>query len=89
MKSPECIVCAAILLDDGVILCGARHWDSVMRKQMKAMGNDRYVGEQGFINQFGEFRTREQALVIVKSNGQPFNAERNGSETELFSEGLY
>jgi len=45
--------------------------------------------EQGFINQFGEFLTREEALDVVKESGQPFDIERNGHAHKLFSEGLY
>jgi len=94
IKPQQIVVCAANRFND-VILCGARHFDSVMRNQIQHMDeefkplrkNERW--EQEFINQFGEFLTREEALQVVKESGQPFNADRNGSDTELFSEGLY
>lgn len=88
-RPKEIIVCAANKMKCGVVLCGARHWDSTMVQQFRAMNIDTRIHEQGFINQFGEFRTRREAMRIVKENGQPFNVERNGCEKELFSEGLY
>jgi len=87
-KPQEIIVCAANY-KDGTIFCGARHCDRVMRYQAAAANTTLTASKQGFINQFGEFLTREEALKIVLENGQPFNSERNGSKTELFSEGLY
>jgi len=44
--------------------------------------------EEGFIDQFGDFLTREEAMQIVKENGQPFNKERNGCNKDLYSEGI-
>lgn len=88
-KPQQIIVCAANKFDN-VILCGARHWDKVMRAQADAMGIRGGREEQGFIDQFGDFLTREEAMAIVKMNGQSFNIKRNGgSDNELFSEGLY
>lgn len=91
-KPQEVIVCAANkcpVAGGFVLLCGARHWDTIMGGQAKAIGIRGGLEEQGFINQFGEFRDRKEALAIVKANGQPFDPERNGSDDELFSEGLY
>lgn len=94
-KPQEIIVCAAnrhkVFKTD--ILLGVRHWDKLMYNQVKSnrswnvFPSSSY--EQGFINQFGEFRTREEAYKIVQENGQPFNTERNGCDKELYSEGLY
>lgn len=91
-KPQEIIVCAANMYDNGLILCGARHWDDIMCTQADYIDKEYKKGipEQGFINQFGEFRTRIEAMEIVKQNGQPFNKERNGgSDKELYSEGMY
>jgi len=89
VKPQQIVVCAANR-KDGIIFCGARHCDSVMRSQANMMQGMKLTNcEQGFIDQFGDFLTREEALKIVITNGQPFNAERNGSTTKLFSEGLY
>lgn len=92
----EYIVCAANKYGD-LILCGARHWDSIMHKQVDILGIEKFRSlrkehgeQQGFINQFGEFRSREDAMKIVKYNGQKFDQERNGGSSKtLFSEGLY
>lgn len=90
VKPAEIIVCAANKLPNEVILCGARHWDHIMCAQADAMGVRGGDEEQGFINQFGEFRTREEAMQIVLKNGQRFDIDRNGGgDKYLFSEGLY
>ncbi len=87
-KPQQIIVCAANRYPTGEILVGARHWDNLMREQAEARGLGMECS-QGFINQFGEFLTRKEAFAIVKSNGQAFDQERNGSDELLFSEGLY
>ena len=88
-KPHQIVVCAANKFDN-VILCGSRHWDKIMRSQANALGIRGGREEQGFINQFGDFLTREEAMSIVKVNKQPFDIERNGGQDkELYSEGLY
>ena len=86
------VVCAAIRFGD-IILAGARHWDSVMRTQRLTIGIKvlRSAGkeEQGFINQFGEFLDRYEAMALVKETGQKFNIKHNNGDSYLFSEGLY
>jgi hypothetical protein len=92
----EFIVCAANKYGD-LILCGARHWDGLMHNQVDILGVEKFRklrsehGEQQcFVNSRGEFRTRKEAMIIVKENGQPFDQARNGgSDVTLFSEGLY
>lgn len=89
------IVCAATIVivnEKEILLVGARHFDSQMRNQMANLGiraGEWSKGESGFIDQFGYFHDRKEALKIVLENGQPFDPERNGSDDELFSEGLY
>jgi len=91
-KPQQIIVCAAIRFGS-LVLCGARHWDSAMISQVEEIGfrvvRDLGDEEQGFINQFSEFLTREEAMQVVKESGQPFNIERNRGDSCLFSEGLY
>lgn len=88
------IVCAAIQYGEH-LLVGVRHFDKVMHKQLDKILLDptEKVGVrdqvQGFIDNFGNFLDREEALKLVLSNGQHFDPKRNGSTTELFSEGLY
>ena len=92
-KPQQIVVCAACRLDyegEKIILTGARHWDSVMCRMADALVIDGGDEEQGFIDQFGDFLTREEAMQIVLKNGQPFDKDRNGGGTSgLFSEGLY
>lgn len=45
--------------------------------------------ELGFMGSDGEFYLPSEALAVVKASGQPFNAERNGSDTELTVDGIY
>jgi hypothetical protein len=92
-KRQSIVVCAACKHDD-LILCSARHWDRAMNKQLKTLkklGSELKSSqfEQGFIDQFGEFLTREEAFEVVKESGQSFDIKRNGHAHKLFSEGLY
>ena len=87
-KPQQVVVCAANKIGD-VVLCGARHWDGVMRKQAASMGLKCGNEEQGFIDQFGDFLTRKEAMKIVKKSGQRFDVESNRGDEVLFSEGLY
>jgi hypothetical protein len=88
IKPQQVVVCAAIKVGD-LVITGARHCDKIMRAQAAAAGVSLKSPHQGFIDQFGDFLTREDAMQIVKDNGQPFDIERNGGDTSLFSEGLY
>ena len=46
--------------------------------------------EQGFIDQFGVFYNREEAMVIALAAGQDIDYKRNGGDSLiLYSEGLY
>lgn len=95
---PRVVVCAANRsLITGRIVAGARHWDSIMRQQVinpnrvtgeSAMPREWAGAEQGFIDQWGQWMTREEAWEVAKSQGQikyP-NGVENGT---LFSEDLY
>lgn len=90
------VVCAACQYGD-VIIAGARHYDGVMRSQLMAYPKDhpvrtmkRSLVVQGFIDQYGVFMTREEALVVAKEAGQiNVRREKTFPEDELFSEDLY
>jgi len=86
------VVCAANKYGD-LIVCSARHYDRRMHNTMKYLDSHRIPADQevqGFIDQFGTFMDREEAMQIVLGNNQKFNKVRNGGDTkELFSEGLY
>lgn len=95
----QVIVCAAIRRN-GLIICGARHFDPIMRAALKAMSTDHKGWEQGFIDNKGTFLTREEAWKIADREGQirretgfeEFSNPRKagvGDEGKLFSENLY
>jgi hypothetical protein len=61
-----------------------------MRSQITALKLDTHQWEEGFIDQFGDFLTREEAMRIARRAGQKINVKGcGGSTTTLFSEGLY
>ena len=86
------VVCAANRsTKTGKIVCGARHWDSAMRGQVLVDGKrpDEWLSaEQGFIDQFGVFMTREEAWVVAEAAGQ-IKFGRDYSKGTLYSEDLY
>lgn len=85
------VVCAALLVNDHLV-CGPRHYDAVMLGHLKLI-NEPYSSAnviQGFIDQFGVFMNRHEAMQVAKDSGQKINFERNGGDsTRLYSEGLY
>ena len=93
-KPQQVVVCAAYRHKD-LIITGARHSDKIMNsvlrllpKEVKPQNGSGW--EQGFINQFGEFLNRQEALIVAKASGQPLNMERNGGNgKDLYSEGVY
>lgn len=83
------IVCAALRVN-GRIICGPRHFDPVMRMQI---ANDTEAplwrhAEQGFVDQWGNFLTRKEALEIALRNGQR-RRRCGGDDDQLYSENLY
>lgn len=84
------VVCAANNYN-GLIICGARHYDQVMVKQIKAF-NDGFTfePEQGFIDQHGVFMDRFEALLVATEAGQINRyREKTTPVDRLFSEDLY
>ncbi len=82
------VVCSAIRNEEGQIICGPRHFDMTMNQQIVLSGFSWVRSKQGFVDQFGEFLTREDAYVIAKDNGQIIR-RCGGDEGKLFSENLY
>lgn len=83
------IVCAANRSPCGIIVCGPRHWDTVMRQQIQLIGEEKFTrAEQGFVDQFGTFLTREEAFVVAQAAGQILR-RCGGDEGRLYSENLY
>lgn len=84
------IVCAAIRNDQGHIICGPRHYDQIMRAQLRLLPDHLLTTfkEQGFVDQFGKFYCRYQAWKIATENQQI--KQRVGGDNEcLYSENLY
>lgn len=102
MNAPR-IVCAALLMDDGGLVIGIRHFDTGMRRVISLIygekGHSR-VKVQGFVDQFGVFYSRNEAWKVAHKNKQiirPTGFETFAScqpdnlpeEWTLFSENLY
>ena len=80
------IVCAAILhRDTEELICGARHHDC-----LHSVFRTRTAGEyeQGFIDQFNKFLTREEAWMVAHRQKQVVR-RCGGDEKRLYSENLY
>ena len=85
------VVCAAIRNKAGKIVCGARHYDAAMRGQFLRGGKRPKTwlsAEQGFIDQFCVFMTRQEAWVVAEAAGQ-IKYGRDYSIGTLYSEDLY
>ena len=82
------VVCAANRMPDGHLLIGARHWDKLMCQQADKLGYKGGNEEQGFIDQFGDFMSRDEALEVASKNGQRLKRPIDTYET-LYSENLY
>ena len=95
------VVCAANKMNDGTLLVGARHWDSVMHATAKAISAPAFEYKwdmdkevQGFIDQFGVFMDREEAWVVALAAGQiryveGWNYKPGKQVYHLYSENLY
>lgn len=89
------VVCAANRYGD-IIIPSARHFDVTMRNTFTLLSRSTRkriqaaVEEQGFIDQWGNFLTRKEALAIAKANGQYGHwREPCHHQSDLFSEDLY
>lgn len=86
-KTPRRIVCAANRhRQDGRIICGARHWDKVMRSHVTDGGFGNW--DQGFIDQFGDWLCREDAWIVAMNQDQ-VRRRVGGDKGHLYSENLY
>lgn len=83
------IVCAANRYNTGELVVGIRHYDHIMYEQAHARGlRAGCAAEQGFLDRYGQFRTREEAWAIAEAAGQIIRRV-GGDEGKLFSENLY
>jgi hypothetical protein len=89
------VVCAAIRrASDGAIICGVRHYDALMRATANREGGvrEQWLGvEQGFVDNFGKWLTRQEAWEIAESQGQIRSLTEGDVRVPgtLFSEDLY
>lgn len=84
------IVSAAMLMEDGLIVCGARHFSPDMRAVLHRIYGEGYhlrVAEQGFMDYRGTFLNREVAHLRAKACGQ-IRHRCGGDEHILYSENL-
>jgi hypothetical protein len=88
------IVAAANRYKD-IVVVGPRHYSNAMRLAIDALGGVKilraYAGdeyEQGFVDQYSTFYTREEALELAKANGQVLYTD-NMPTNILISEMLY
>lgn len=92
MEERRRIVSAANrIVSTGLIVPGARHFDIGMNKLFEALGASRLFGdsEQGFIDQWGHFFTREEAFKIATESNQIIEKTGGKDSKQLFSEDLY
>lgn len=94
-KETQRVVCAANKLKDGTVLVGARHWDRWMAAQADKMGVRGGNEEQGFIDQYHNFLTRNEAWKIALRQNQIVRYVGNQTKENvslddiLWSENLY
>jgi len=85
------VVCAAnkfVGIGKTYIVLGARHYDTLMRDAVQLLPKGMYEKEQGFIDQYGTFLTREEAFVVA-TNANQIIRRVGGDDNKLFSENLY
>ena len=86
------VVCAACKCRvTGTLILGARHYDVLMRKQIDLLAvtsPETFSFEEGFIDQFGKFLTREEAHAIATKQNQIIR-RCGGDDCRLYSENLY
>jgi hypothetical protein len=73
---------------NGVIVLGVRHFCPLMRYTLHRFGiKGSSPHEQGFVDQWGNFMDRKEALVVLKTNGK-FIRDDDYLD-ELYSENLH
>lgn len=79
-----------MLMKDGSIITGIRHFSPEMRETMKRIYGEGYhlkVKKQGFVDQFGKFLSRKEAWKVAKKEGQIIREV--APPGTLYSENLY
>ena len=90
MSSLNRIVCAAIRCKHtGLVICGVRHFDNIMCRQIEMIADqvsDKF--DQGFVDKFGNYHTRESAWCVAVNANQIIR-QVGSQSAELYSENLY
>lgn len=89
------VVCAAIEIEQRIIITGARHYDSIMNSMIDQLFSEEEFNQlmndglvlDGFIDNKGKFLCRGEAWIIAERQGQIILD--TGSNGTLFSENLY
>ena len=97
LKAERRVVCAAIRAADGEVLLGIRHYSPDMHRQIDARRDGakfkhRHDEDQGFVDQWGVFMSREEGYALAERNGQitrPHACGEGLNGKKLYSEGLY
>ena len=87
------VVCAAIRADNGGLLLGIRHYSADMHAQLaqrldREQFYHRHDSDQGFVDQWGVFMTRDEAYAVAMAAGQIIRPQACQGE-QLYSEALY
>lgn len=80
------VVCAANRYGDLIVL-GVRHHCPIMNNTLDLLGIDGFTKEQGFVDQWGNYMDRVEALEVLEANGR-FIRDDDFMD-ELYSENLY
>lgn len=93
MSAQRRVVCATNQYGPHTFL-GARHFDTRMLEAMKAYDipalRKQFGEQQGFIDQWGGFMCRKEALIVARSANQVKEPKSgNPNSPDLFSEDLY
>jgi hypothetical protein len=86
------VLCAAVSMvtcEGRVLFIGPRHFDGTMRRQMERYMRTDHAHEDGFIDQWGVFMSREEALIVAWHAGQLGRRPKTHPFAQLFSEDLY
>ena len=91
------VVCAAIRASDGEVLFGVRHYSKDMHKQIESrFDGKKFIrrgdADQGFVDQYGCFMSREEAWLVAEKSGQlryPESCGEGLTGFKLYSEDLY
>jgi hypothetical protein len=86
------IICAAARNNKTKsIICGVRHFDKIMSDACANYKSKTYRDwEQGFVDSYGNFLNRKEALQRCKEMKQPLiNTDKSWFKDELYSENLY